>query len=74
MKQYVLEFGSRILMIWAYSKLNINNWYLKYDHEKNRWYQKNMFFPRQNIVFDFTENTDLNRMQCYILFLLSREN
>ena len=24
-----------ILMIWAYSKLNItNNWYLKYDHEK----------------------------------------
>ena len=24
-----------ILMIWAYSKLNItNNWYLKYDHKK----------------------------------------
>ena len=24
-----------MLMIWAYSKLNItNNWYLKYDHEK----------------------------------------
>ena len=27
-------------MIWAYSKLNINNWYIP----------KNMFLPRQNIV------------------------
>ena len=23
-----------ISMIWANSKLNINNWYLKYDHEE----------------------------------------
>ena len=33
-----------------------------------------MFLPRRNIVFEFTENTGLNRIQYYILFLLSREN
>ena len=38
------------------------------------WYQENMFLPRKNIAFGFTENTRLNRMRYYILFLPSREN
>ena len=33
-----------ILMIWAYSKLNINNWYLIYDHEKLAEIRKKYFY------------------------------
>ena len=56
-----------MLMVWTYSKLNItNNWYLKYDHKKFADIRK-MFLPRQNIVFEFTENTGLNRIQYHIL-------
>ena len=63
-----------ILMIWAYSELNITNkWYLKDDHEKFAKIRK-IVLTWAKIVFEFTENTGLNRMQYRILFLPSREN
>ena len=48
-------------------KLNIaNNWYLKYDHEK--------FADIGKVCSYLSENTRLNRMPLYTLFLQSREN
>ena len=35
---------------------------------------KNILLPQQDIVFESTENTRLNRMRYHILFLPSREN
>ena len=52
-----------ILMIWAYSKLNLtNNWHFKYDHNKFADIRKICSYLSKNIDFEFTENTRLNRM------------
>ena len=41
---------------------------------KNLLMSEKYVLTSANIVFEFTENTGLNRIQCNILFLLSREN
>ena len=57
-----------ILMIWAYSRLNIkNDWYMTIINLL-------MFLPWQNIVFEFAKNTCLNSMWYHIFFLPSWEN
>ena len=61
-----------ILMIWAYSKLNITyNWYLKYDNGKSVDIRKYVLVWAKHCLWKFIENTSLNRMQYHILFLLS---
>ena len=41
---------------------------------KNLLMSEKYVLTSANIVFEFTKNTGLNRIQCNILFLLSREN
>ena len=56
-----------VLMIWAYSKLNItDNWYLKYDHEKLANIRK--------IYSYLGETLSLNLLKIQAFFLLSQEN
>ena len=84
---HVSKVDSDVLMLWlllkirmplfwwfgGYSKLSIpNNWYLINDYKK--FAVRKMFLPQQNIVFEFTENTHLNRMWYHILILTSWKN
>ena len=64
-----------ILMIWAYSKLNItNNWYLKYDHEKFADIRKICSYLGKTLSLNLLKIYALTECLYHILFLPSWEN